>query len=167
MKLFFTLLALWLTLSGYFDSFFIISGLASCIVTLFITKRLKGTIEQTNNYSYCTHNKRFFHNLFSFLYYCYWIIQQAILSNLHIIKKVWNFKTKVDLPTFRVIQTKQANSLNVSMLANSITFTPGTVSINVIESNPYKIRVLGIDEESISGVADIDNKVLNILKKIK
>ncbi|MGN7619001.1 MAG: hypothetical protein ACTJLM_03735 [Ehrlichia sp.] len=51
------------------------------------------------------------------------------------------------------------------MLANSITFTPGTVSINVTESSPYKIRVLAIDEESISGVADIDSQVLNIFKR--
>ncbi|WDM85550.1 Na+/H+ antiporter subunit E [Ehrlichia sp. JZT12] len=164
MKLFFTLFTFWLTLSGYFDAFFIISGLASCIVTLIITKRLKSVIPQNNNYTHRTSIKKLLSNTFNFLYYCYWIMQQTILSNLYIIKKVWNFKTKVDFPIFRVIQTKQTTSLNVSILANSITFTPGTVSINVTESSPYKIKVLAIDRESISGVEDIDNQVLNIKK---
>ncbi|AAZ68226.1 Na+/H+ antiporter subunit E [Ehrlichia canis] len=158
MKKFFILFIFWLTLSGYFDLFFITLGAVSCITTLLITRILKNAIPSNENYIYHQSRTQILH----FLSYFSWLIQQVILSNIHIIKKVWNFRTRINPSIFKVIQTKQTTGLNALIVANSITFTPGTVSIDVTDTTPYKITVLAIDEESMSGVVDIDNKATNL-----
>ncbi|QGR02260.1 sodium:proton antiporter [Ehrlichia ruminantium] len=163
MRLFFILFVLWLALSGYFDLFFIGLGIASTIFAVFITKRLENAIPDDSSYTYRTKTRKLSCTPLYFIRYCFWIILQVALSNLHIIKKVWNFKTIIGPPIFRLVQTKQKSAISVSLLANSITLTPGTVSVNVSELNaPYEIRVLAIDEESMSGVTDIDNKVSQV-----
>ncbi|AHC39007.1 Na+/H+ antiporter subunit E [Ehrlichia muris] len=162
MKTFFTLFTFWFALSGYFDLFFVTLGIASCITTLVMARMLKNVIP-LNDYDIYYTKKQFFPCMLHFLRYFFWIIQQVILSNIYITKKVWNFRSKIDSAIFRVIQTKQTTDLNISIVVNSITFTPGTVSINVIESSSsYKIRILAIDEDSMSGATDIDNKIASI-----
>lgn len=160
MKKFFILFIFWLILSGYFDLFFITLGAVSCITTLVITRILKNAIPLNENYTYYQPRTHTF--ILHLLSYFAWLIQQAILSNIHIIKKVWNFRTRINPSIFKVIQTKQTTGLNALIVANSITFTPGTVSIDVTDTTPYKITVLAIDEESMSGVVDIDNKATNL-----
>ncbi|WP_230577189.1 Na+/H+ antiporter subunit E [Ehrlichia chaffeensis] len=153
----------WFALSGYLDLFFITSGITSCIITLVIARMLQNVIPANKNYTYYISKKQFLPFTFHFLRYFFWIMQQVVLSNIHIIKKIWNLSITINPPIFRVIETKQITGLNISTVANSITLTPGTVSINVTEySSPYKITVLAIDEESMSGVIDIDNKIASI-----
>ncbi|CAI27624.1 Conserved hypothetical protein [Ehrlichia ruminantium str. Gardel] len=164
MKQFLILFVLWLVLSGYFNPFFIALGIISTIFTIFITKRLESAIPHDRYYIYSIITRKFNGTVLHFINYCFWIILQVALSNLYIIKKVWNFKAKIGAPVFRLVQTKQKSSVGISLLANSITLTPGTVSVDVPEFNnkPYKIMVLAIDKESMSGVTDIDSKVSNI-----
>ena len=162
MKTFFTLFTFWFALSGYFDLFFITLGVISCITTLVMARMLKNVIPLNDNNIYYT-KKQFFPCMLNFLRYFFWIIKQVILSNICIIKKVWNFRSKIDPAIFKLIQTKQTTDLGISIVVNSITLTPGTVSINTMESSsPYKVRIVAIDEDSMSGATAIDNKVADI-----
>ncbi len=74
-----------------------------------------------------------------------------ILSALTITKIVWQINPKIS-PTITVIPHKQKNTARLAILANSITFTPGTLTV-LHDNNDLHIHSLV--KEDIRGVNNI------------
>lgn len=100
-----------------------------------------------------------------FFFYVPWLSWQIIVSGIAVTKMVWN-KTPVNP---QIIQAQSTNKTNfgIMLLSNSITLTPGTVSIG--EQDPrgvIKIHALHvIKSESID--RDIKNMDLQVTKLIR
>lgn len=164
-KRFFVLMVLWLILSGYFNVFFIVSGMCSAVLSLVIVNILLERIHYNNGERVIHISSECSFTFFiRSLYYIVWLVKQIVVSNICIVKKIWKLKLDTDSCVFKLITVQQKNDLGVLVLANSITLTPGTVSVDVIKEDRYKIKVLAIDKELISGVDDIDNKVKEIFQ---
>ncbi len=119
-----TLLLLWISLSGHFNALQIGLGLLSSIAVVLLTMRLKILTTEGSRLKL----------LPNYPVYLIWLIKEIIKSNLSVAKIVLS----PNMPLCREIvrtRPKQMNDLAATIYANSITLTPGTVTINVIEND--------------------------------
>ncbi|MDD9331810.1 MAG: Na+/H+ antiporter subunit E [Wolbachia sp.] len=160
---FVTLLVLWTILSGYFEPFFIFCGLLSSTFTLFIFRRLINAenslsqiLNDTSRISFC-----------KLLNYIPWLMYQIILSSIYVTKKVLQLNIKLK-PVIISKKCKGHNDKSIALFANSITITPGTLTVNVeYKKQTYLSTICLLDKDLESGISKIENKVLKILLSTK
>lgn len=125
------LFVLWLLMSGHYTVLITSLGVASCLGVCILSNRL-GVLEPDG---------RSFAFLFRLVLYVPWLIKEIILSNIEVAKVVWN----PDLPIHpQVIRTRasQRTSLGLACFANSITLTPGTLSLDADEPGLMVVHAL-------------------------
>ncbi len=129
--------ATWIILSGRFDPFHLGLGLiASCIVALisadmlFPAPRFKSLPRRWAG----------------FIKYLPWLIYQVFLANLHILYLTFHPRMKelID-PRIIIFQSRLKGNLALLIFANSITLTPGTVTVHVSVLGKYTVHA--IDDE--------------------
>ena len=110
----------WLILSGFFDAFHLITGgICSAIVTLISHDLLvKGKGEKMLSKS-CR-----------LLLYIPWQLWQIVLANVDVAYRVLHPKMPID-PLVIEFETSLRGDFSLATLANSITLTPGTITIFV------------------------------------
>ena len=110
----------WLILSGFFDAFHLIAGgICSAIVTLISHDLLvKGKGEKMLSKS-CR-----------LLLYIPWELWQIVLANVDVAYRVLHPKMPID-PLVIEFETPLRSDFSLATLANSITLTPGTITIFV------------------------------------
>ncbi len=130
---FLTLFIHWVIWSGLFDAFHLSLGIISCgLVTL-----MSGDL---------MFQRRDFKDLpkeaIRFVSYLVWLFYQIILSNIHIIKIVLSHDM-YDKINPKVVKFKSSLKKESSLVtfANSITLTPGTVTI-VIKDGVYYVHAI-------------------------
>ncbi len=122
---FILLLALWVLFSGKLDLFHLTLGvLSSALVALF-----------SSNLFQDQHKKipARLGEAWRFTGYIFWLLYQIILANLHVVGMALSrrrLKENLD-PYIFSFRTVLQNNFSKFVLANSITLTPGTVTIRV------------------------------------
>jgi multicomponent Na+:H+ antiporter subunit E len=128
--------ATWILMSGKFDLFHLALGVISCVIVALSTSGLL----------FADRHKRITRRLaeaLRFISYCIWLMYQIVLANFHVIglaisprrmerdldPNIFNFKTRLESDFARFI------------LANSITLTPGTVTIR-IEGDVFYVHAI-------------------------
>ena len=91
------------------------------------------------------------------LAYCVWMLKEIALSGLHVSRVILDRELHIQPQLVRV-QTSQASDLGHVIHANSITLTPGTVSLDVREGT---ILVHALTDHTAEGVmsGDMDRRV--------
>jgi multicomponent Na+:H+ antiporter subunit E len=115
------LFVFWFLLSGYFEPLLLGLGLASVILTIFLTKRMK----VIDHESYPLHLSSRFP---AFLWY---IFREIIKANIDVIKLIVSTSGKSISPQLVEIPLPQKTDLGRAIYANAITLTPGTVSVEL------------------------------------
>ncbi len=116
----FTLLAaLWLLLSGFFTPLQLAFGAASCAFTAWLSVRLG---LQRSGFPRLAVTARYPR-------YLLWLTWQVVLSNLHVARVVLSPRIRLQRQVVRVKHT-QKTALGVAIHANSITLTPGTLTMD-------------------------------------
>ena len=139
--LFLTLLGFWLLLSGQFDKAFLVgSGVVSCLLTVYCCHRLNLIGESYQPIE----------SLPRFLFYLPWLIFKIVLSSLEVTRLSWGSSSAI-LPRFVKVPVKIRHPLARTLLANSITLTPGTVTVDVTDDH-YLVHAL--TEAAEEGVLD-------------
>ncbi|MFV9838685.1 MAG: Na+/H+ antiporter subunit E [Aaplasma endosymbiont of Hyalomma asiaticum] len=150
---------LWLVLSGYFDAFFVSMGMISSVLSVVMRNALKGTISVESHgirsWGIITIVKAF--------RYCLWLAWQVAISTTYVTKKILGVRCEPCKPVIAVMNINQKSDVGLFMLANSITVTPGTVGMKTYAGG--KIRVLALNSELLSGVADMDEKISGVLEE--
>ncbi|MFC1669497.1 Na+/H+ antiporter subunit E [Spirochaetota bacterium] len=148
---FFFLFGFWLILSGKFDIFHITLGvICSAIVASY------------------THNL-LFHNvrigdfrliLIRLVTYIPWLIYQIALSNFHVMRLVLSPKMPIE-PQIIKFTTKLESDVSWVTLANSITLTPGTITID-IKDREFYVHALSkkVADDLLSG--EMEDKVAHV-----
>ncbi|WP_168464044.1 Na+/H+ antiporter subunit E [Wolbachia endosymbiont of Ctenocephalides felis wCfeT] len=154
---FLILFALWIILSGYFEPFFILCGISSSILTLFIFRRLVNA-EKSLNKILNSKKKLSFWRL---IIYIPWLMYQIILSSIYVAKQVLQFKLKLE-PIVIQKKCKGHNDRSIALFANSITITPGTLTVNVEKT--YLSTICIINKSLESGISEVENQVLKTFK---
>ena len=121
------LLGLWLHLSGHYDLFHITIGIVSVGLVMFINAPLK--------------NFKFFHDDYSpwsslkikgLISYFTWLLGEIITSGFQVAYLVLHPKMPIN-PHLIKFQVKMPNLAAKIILGNSITLTPGTVTVELSE----------------------------------
>jgi multicomponent Na+:H+ antiporter subunit E len=117
------LLAVWLLWSGYYDNtLLVVLGALSCIVVVFLAGRMRLVDAEGVPVELA----------WRLLRYAPWLVWQVFLANLHVARRILDPKLPIHPSVIRV-KTGQKSDLGRVIYANSITLTPGTVSINIDE----------------------------------
>tara|TARA_Y100000588_G_scaffold298275_1_gene319196 strand:- start:1068 stop:1367 length:300 start_codon:yes stop_codon:yes gene_type:complete len=83
------------------------------------------------------------------LRYVFWLVGQVFKSNVAVARRIWSSDMGLSPVVFRV-ESSQKTKLGQVIYANSITLTPGTVSINLWDG---EIRVHALTEEGAQELA--------------
>lgn len=124
--LFIVLLAFWAVLSGQLDwsdshqRYLMICGLASCALAIVIVKRV-GFLDKEGPLG------RF---LVGAIIYVPWLLWQIVKSNIDVARRIWSLKPDLDPVVYRAPYDMKS-SLGAAVYANSITLTPGTLTIEI------------------------------------
>jgi multicomponent Na+:H+ antiporter subunit E len=113
--------ALWLGLSAMFDGLLLVLGVASSVFAALIAKRMD-LIDRVG------HPIRL--NPVRLVGYAGWLVVEVIKSNIDVARLIWSRKLAISPVVVRV-RSSQKSKLAQVIFANSITLTPGTVSINL------------------------------------
>ena len=138
-----TLFVMWMLLSGHYtvDSSLILSlGLASCAFVVAIALRMKIADREGHP----------IHLLVPSLRYIPWLLWAIVKSNIDVTRCILNPGLPIS-PTLVKVKAGQQSELGQAIFANSITLTPGTVSLDVAEG---EILVHALTRESAAEVAD-------------
>jgi multicomponent Na+:H+ antiporter subunit E len=130
----------WIVLSGNFSGLIIGLGLfSSALVAWFFHDLLFPSISMG-------HTRIFI----KFTAYIPWLILEIIKANFHLLFLVFHPRMKelID-PHIVTFKTDLKSDLAITTLANSITLTPGTITVNAVREGSF--RVHAIDKPSAEG----------------
>ncbi len=153
------LFAFWLILSGIFQVKYILIGAFSAGLVTFLTNDLLydalryGEPVKPGIYSV-------FVQILRFVAYLPWLLSRIIMANVQVAYLVLHPKMPID-PAFLIFQTKMRKGMAQVTLANSITLTPGTITVS-LEKGRYIIHALkpSLAQELVDAV--MQNKVTAI-----
>jgi multicomponent Na+:H+ antiporter subunit E len=137
----FSLLAIfWIVLSGYFDFIHLFSGLLCCLLIAHVSKGLLDIPRP----SVCIR----------MIPYIPWLCWQIILANLDVAYRVLHPRMPID-PNVVRFRADLHTDFGKVLLANSITLTPGTVTIDV-EGDEFIVHSL--TKKARDGLSDMQRK---------
>ena len=146
-SLFVTLAAFWLFNSGHYNVLILSLGLVSIAFIIFIADKMD-VVDQESQPLYLSRN--------IFGYY-FWLIKEIIKANSTVVKHVWLGKQSIS-PSFRRIKVSQQTDMGKVIYANSITLTPGTVAIDLVEDEILVHALIAKDIDSLEN-GEMDRRV--------
>ncbi len=114
------LFVFWLTLSGHYDQFLVTAGIISSILIALLAQRMDVSDREGHP----------IHLAPSALTYWPWLIVQIIQSALNVTRIIVDPSLPVSPTLTRVKMSQQTDVARVTY-ANSITLTPGTISVDI------------------------------------
>lgn len=138
-----TLFIYWLLLSGHFDDVWLVSMGAISSIAVVAFASAKGIIDKEGFP---------IERLGAGLVYWPWLAWQIVLSALNVTRIILDPKLPIS-PTMVRVPAKQKSAVGLTTYANSITLTPGTISVEISE-RARAIWVHAITREGAEGMAD-------------
>lgn len=145
------LVALWLLLSGMWTHPIILPlGVVSVALTVWLSHRL-GIVDKEGDP---------LHLVLPSLRYWPWLMVQIVRANLQIARRILLDPSDLS-PQLARVKSTQRSDLGISIFANSITLTPGTVTIQV---RPNSIFYYAISEDLVRELdeGEMDRRVTRL-----
>ena len=130
--------AMWLVFSGRFDAFHLILGVISCGIVAVLSGDLLFPIHPDRGLPFVW---------LRFAGYIPWLLYQIFLANLHVMYLVFHPRMRelID-PKIIEFDSKLTSDVARTTFANSITLTPGTITVHVSAAGKFSVHC--IDTES-------------------
>lgn len=125
------LVAMWLLWSGHYTPLLLSFGAISCAIAVFITYRMDA-LESTEE-----HPIRLSLRLFT---YIPWLLGAIVKANIDIARRILSPSMPIS-PNIVHIEASQHTEVGQAIYANSITLTPGTITIQ-INGNEYLVHAI-------------------------
>jgi multicomponent Na+:H+ antiporter subunit E len=144
------LVAIWIGLAGmHSEPLLIIFTLAATLITLLLAIWLD-SLPKKNYFK------------FSVIIYCGWLLKEILMSSIAVVKIAFRKNLRIQ-PSLELIDTIQKNTIGIVAYANSITLTPGTVTLST-EDNHLLVHALDISFMDDLKDGQMDRKVKEIIK---
>jgi len=129
---------MWLLFSGRFDAFHLIMGVLASALVAFLSGDLLFPISP---------DRKLPLQWLRFVGYIPWLLYQIFLANLHVLYLVFHPRMRelID-PQIIEFDSKLSGDVARTTFANSITLTPGTITVDVTAIGKYSVHC--IDSES-------------------
>jgi multicomponent Na+:H+ antiporter subunit E len=147
--LLFLLFGTWLVLSGVFSQFFIGLGIFSCLFAVFVAGSMSYKSER---------QVKILGIIFNLITYSIWLVKEIVISTIDVTVKMWQIEPDIS-PTIEWIKTPLNSDAGITIFGNSITLTPGTVTVDVMSDGKIQVHSLTKD-----GMEDL--KKGKMLKKV-
>jgi multicomponent Na+:H+ antiporter subunit E len=141
------LFGFWLTLSGYLEPFLITAGAASAAAVVWLAHRM-ALIDHEG------HPVHLGRKVFTYLP---WLLKEIAKSAWQVSRIILNPRLPVS-PRLLRVETSQRTSVGVVTYANSITLTPGTISVEV-EQGMILVHALTREGAASLMAGDMDRRV--------
>jgi len=154
---FFILFSLWLILSGQFDSFHMTLGVISCLIVTFFSGDLLFPGAKITG---------LIHLGLRVAAYIPWLLYQILMANFHILYVVLHPRM-MDLidPSIIRFQSKLKDDLPLVIFANSITLTPGTITVYVSVDGDFQVHA--IDKKSGEPLpGEMEARIIRAFKEV-
>ena len=148
------LFAFWMLLSGNTQPKFLTYGVLTAIIATWVSYPLL-LVPNGND------TKRYFVfgvNPAKMVMYIVWLFWQLVLANIDVIRATVRPEIEID-PCVVCFRYQTDNPLARVVLANSITLTPGTVTMNVTEDGMYEVHALTVGAADGLRSGDMQRKV--------
>ena len=140
------LILYWLALSGYFNKpALLVTGAISVVLVTVMTARMKILDAETVPY---THGRS--------PGYFVWLFREIIRANVAVVKAVLSPEMEIS-PTLLNVKTRHSTDLGKTVFANSITLTPGTVSVE-IDADKILVHALLQDMADPAGFLEMSER---------
>jgi len=148
------LFVLWLLMSGIYEPLTIGFGAASSILCVWIISRLEilGKRGITRDVS-----------LFRFFRYLFWLVVEIGKADLAVTKVILA-KTLPKRQRLIFVPAKQRSDFGKMMFANSITITPGTITVET-EPDHFIVHALTDEAADLDALANMGDRVCEIEQK--
>lgn len=134
------LFAFWVLLSGLFTPFLLGAGAAASIAVVWLAHRMEIVDREGQPY----------HLTWSAVTYWPWLVKEILKSALDVARRIVDPKLPVS-PTVTRFSPRQRTTVGLVTHANSITLTPGTLSVEV---SPGRFTVHALTREGAAAAAD-------------
>lgn len=151
--MFFVMLGVWLLWSGHYSfdhTLVMVLGIVSCGFVVFMARRMDCADKEGHP----------IHLALQLLLYIPWLVWAIVKANIDVAKRVLNPKLPIS-PCMVRIKATQKTDLTRVIFANSITLTPGTVSVDLVGDD---ILVHALTQEAAQDVqsGDMDQRVTHL-----
>ncbi len=142
---------LWLLLSGHFyEPLLLALGAASVLLVVFITYRKEALDTEGHPV----------HLIPRALVYWPWLLKEIVMANIDVAKAILRSPMAI-APTVFTVTGSQKSELGRVIYANSITLTPGTVTIDLADD---KLTIHALTRAGLEGVesGEMDRRVVRL-----
>lgn len=159
LTLFLVLLAFWVLLSGQVDftqshqRYLFGCGIVSCAFATYVAARVGFLYEEGDFTGIVLRQPP----------YLVWLLGQILVSNLDVARRVWAPKLDISPEVLRIPYETETD-LATAIYANSITLTPGTVSVMVDEER-REILIHALTKGKEASLRDMHDRVHRLEKR--
>ncbi len=151
------LFGLWLVFSTHFDVFHISAGVVAVIIVILLNYRLLRLdlypeVDEPNPPI----------RIFRILPYTFWLIKEIFIANLQVAYLIIHPKMPIK-PSIVRFTTKLPSTIAKVILGNSITLTPGTLTID-IDSDTFLVHSLTPSSAGALEDGEMQKRVLNLYR---
>jgi multicomponent Na+:H+ antiporter subunit E len=142
-----SLMLFWLMMSGDFGVLNLVLGIASSLLVVAISRRMDVVDQESQP----------FHLTRRLPMYLGWLTIQVIKSNLTVTRRIWMPGHTIS-PNVANLGLSQESALGKVIYANSITMTPGTVTLKV-EGDDILVHSLSLEDIATLQRGEMDRRV--------
>lgn len=145
-----TLAALWLLNSGHYNALLLALGCISIALVVWIGNKMDVVDNESQPINITFHMPL----------YWLWLLKEVVISNIDVVKRVWIGPKSID-PQVATIKISQQTDMGRVIYANSITLTPGTVTLDLQKDS---VTVHALTPEGIKALEDgeMDRRVKKV-----
>ena len=143
---------IWLLLSGIYKPITLSLGAASCLLVLFVFHRME---QASPSGPILLHIKPLKH-----FGYLAWLTWQIAVSTWSVTKVILSPSMPIRQHFFRV-KSGQKHPVGKMIFANSITLTPGTITVEAVDDYFY-VHALQFDDGDMDDLKEMDRRVCDI-----
>lgn len=138
--------ALWLGLSGLYKTLILSLMAVSIVLTMILAVRLKVIDREGVPYG----------RLPQFAIYWFWLVIEIFKANWDVVKQVLSADLKIN-PALVKVKTQCESDLAKTVFANSITLTPGTVTV-AVEGGSLLVHALNEENAGPGAFDEMDRR---------
>ncbi|MBW2675257.1 MAG: Na+/H+ antiporter subunit E [Deltaproteobacteria bacterium] len=148
---FLMLLGFWALLSGKFDTFHLSLGVICSLIVAYLSHDLLFANVRVGDGRVIAQR---------FLRYIPWLLREIVTANFHVAYLALSPKMPID-PQIITFRTKLESDISWVTLANSITLTPGTITID-IENREFMVHALDRKVAGDLDTGEMEDRVAHI-----
>lgn len=137
--------------SGHTDPFMVGLGLFSCVFSVALARRMRIVDEE----SVPIHL-----GLRPFTQYAPWLLKEIFRANVDVARRIVDPALPIE-PTMVMIQASQKSAIGRVIFANSITLTPGTVSVD-LENESLSVHALTPQHAAEDAAGEMNRRVCEL-----